>query len=115
MAFALGADMVNVGREAMMSIGCIQAQRCHTGHCPSGVATQSRWRQRGIDPTLKSARAASYIIALRREVTRLARATGAAHPSQVSLDDIEVLEGDVLTPVAQRFGIYPDWAVPVVI
>ncbi len=115
MAFALGADMVNVGREAMMSIGCIQAQRCHTGHCPSGVATQSRWRQRGIDPTLKSARAASYIIALRREITRLARATGAAHPSQVSLDDIEVLEGDVLTPVAQRFGIYPDWAVPVVI
>ena len=113
MAFALGADMVNVAREAMLSIGCIQAQRCHTGHCPSGVATQSAWRQRGIDPALKSARAASYVIALRREITRLARTTGVEHPSQISLDHIEVLEGDVLTPVAQRFGITPGWAVPV--
>jgi len=113
MAFALGADMVNVGREAMLSIGCIQAQRCHTGHCPSGVATQSRWRQRGIDPTLKAARAASYVITLRREITRLARTTGVEHPSQVSLDHIEVLEGDILTPVSQRFGITPGWAVPV--
>ncbi len=113
MAFALGADMVNAGREAMLSIGCIQAQRCHTGHCPSGVATQSRWRQRGIDPTLKSARAAAYIIAMRRDITRLSRATGVDHPSQVSLSNIEVLEGDVLTPMAQRFGIHPDWAVPV--
>ena len=41
-AFALGCDTVNVGREAMMAIGCIQAQRCHTGTCPTGVATQSR-------------------------------------------------------------------------
>lgn len=112
LAFALGADMVNVGREAMLSIGCIQAQRCQTGHCPSGVATQSAWRQRGIDPTLKSVRAGSYIITLRREITRLARATGVEHPSQVSLDHIEVLEGDILTPVAQRFGIEPGWAVP---
>ena len=41
MAFALGADMVNVGREAMLAIGCIQSQRCHTDHCPTGVATQN--------------------------------------------------------------------------
>ena len=33
-AFSLGCDMINVGREAMLAIGCIQAQRCHTGHCP---------------------------------------------------------------------------------
>lgn len=112
MAFALGADMINVGREAMLSIGCIQAQRCHTGHCPSGVATQSAWRQRGIDPTLKSARAASYVISLRREITRLARTAGAAHPSDVSLAHIEVLEGDVLTPLVDRFGIQPEWVIP---
>ncbi len=112
MAFALGADMVNAGREAMISIGCIQAQRCHTGHCPSGVATQSKWRQRGIDPVLKAERAGAYVVAMRREITRLARSTGVGHPSQVSLEHIEVLEGDVLTPVARRFGIEPQWAVP---
>ena len=49
-AFALGCDLINVGREAMMSIGCIQAQRCHTGRCPTGVATQNRWLMRGLDP-----------------------------------------------------------------
>ncbi len=43
MAFAMGADCLNVAREAMMSIGCIQAQVCHTNRCPSGVATQSKW------------------------------------------------------------------------
>jgi glutamate synthase domain-containing protein 2 len=36
-----GCDMINVAREAMLSIGCIQAQECHTGNCPTGVATQS--------------------------------------------------------------------------
>ena len=46
-AFALGCDMVNVAREAMLAVGCIQAQRCHTGHCPTGVATQSAWLMRG--------------------------------------------------------------------
>ena len=45
--FAMGCDMINVAREAMMAIGCIQAQRCHTGHCPTGVATQSKWLMRG--------------------------------------------------------------------
>ncbi|MDH3719714.1 MAG: FMN-binding glutamate synthase family protein, partial [Planctomycetota bacterium] len=57
-AFGLGCDLVNVAREAMLSIGCIQAQRCHTGHCPAGIATQNRWLMRGLDPTLKAARLA---------------------------------------------------------
>ncbi len=41
LAFALGCDLVNVAREAMLAVGCVQAQRCHTGRCPAGVATQS--------------------------------------------------------------------------
>ena len=69
-AFALGADMVNVGREAMLAIGCIQAQRCHTGRCPTGVATQNPWLVRGLDPEIKAARAANYVRTLRRELRR---------------------------------------------
>lgn len=80
LAFCLGADMIAVGREAMMAIGCIQAQRCHTGHCPTGVATQNRWLVRGLDPTHKSARLANYVTALRTELTRLSHACGVAHP-----------------------------------
>ncbi len=49
MAFAMGVDCINVAREAMMSIGCIQAQVCHTNRCPTGVATQNKWLQKGID------------------------------------------------------------------
>lgn len=92
MAFALGCDMVNVAREALMAIGCIQAQRCHTNHCPTGIATQSPWLSRGLDPTSKSARLANYVITLRKELLALSRACGATHPSQVSADQMEVLD-----------------------
>ena len=53
-AFALGVDMVNVAREAMLAVGCVQAQKCHTGTCPTGVATQNRWLAHGLDPESKA-------------------------------------------------------------
>ena len=58
--------MVNVAHEAMMAIGCIQAQRCHTGKCPTGVATQNPWLVHGLDPELKAARPANYVLTLRK-------------------------------------------------
>lgn len=91
-AFGLGCDMVNVGREVMMSIGCIQAQRCHTGHCPTGVATQSRWLMRGLDPTAKSARLANYIVTLRKELLALSHACGVPHPGLVTPDHFEIID-----------------------
>jgi glutamate synthase (ferredoxin) len=91
-AFALGCDMVNVGREALMAIGCIQAQRCHTGHCPTGVATQKKWLMRGLDPELKSARLANYVVTLRKELLQLSRACGVCHPALISGDALEILD-----------------------
>ena len=81
-AFALGADLVNVGREAMLSIGCVQAQKCHTDTCPTGVATQNPWLAHGLDPALKSVRCANYIRTLRRDLLKLAEATGVEHPGR---------------------------------
>jgi glutamate synthase domain-containing protein 2 len=92
LAFALGADLVSVAREAMLSIGCIQAQNCHTGHCPAGIATQNRWLMRGLDPTLKSARLANYVVALRKELLRLSRACGVAHPALITTDCFEIID-----------------------
>lgn len=92
-AFGIGADMISVAREAMISIGCIQAQRCHTGHCPAGVATQNRWLMRGLDPTSKSARCANYITKLRAEILQLSHTCGAVHPALVTPDHFEILEG----------------------
>ncbi|OUR90866.1 FMN-binding glutamate synthase family protein [Flavobacteriales bacterium 34_180_T64] len=90
MAFSMGADCINVAREAMMSIGCIQAQICHTNRCPSGVATQSKWLQNGIDPTLKSQRLALYFKTFRKELVEITHAAGYEHPCQFKMDDIDV-------------------------
>jgi len=90
MAFAMGADCINVAREAMMSIGCIQAQICHTNRCPSGVATQSKWLQNGIDPTLKSVRLAQYFKTFRKEFVEITHASGYEHPCEFKMSDIEV-------------------------
>ena len=79
-AFALGCDMVNVAREAMLAIGCIQAQKCHTDTCPTGVATQNAWLAHGLDPALKSVRAANYVSTLRRDLLKVAEACGVEHP-----------------------------------
>lgn len=90
MAFAMGVDCINVAREAMMSIGCIQAQVCHTNHCPSGIATQNKWLQNGIDPTLKSVRLAQYFKTFRKEFLEITHAAGYEHPCQFTMEDIEM-------------------------
>lgn len=90
MAFAMGADCINVAREAMMSIGCIQAKICHTNRCPSGIATQSKWRQNGIDVPLKSERLAQYFKTFRKEFIEITHAAGYEHPCQFTMKDIEV-------------------------
>ncbi|HTL37102.1 MAG TPA: FMN-binding glutamate synthase family protein [Kofleriaceae bacterium] len=113
LALSLGCDMVNVAREAMLSIGCIQAQRCHTGHCPTGVATQNRWLMRGLDPTLKSARLANYIATLRKELQSLAAACGHAHPALVPLDQLDIVDSATLTRSARVvYGYQPGWGLP---
>jgi glutamate synthase (ferredoxin) len=112
-AFALGCDAVNVGREAMMAIGCIQAQRCHTNHCPTGVATQHPWLVRGVDPTLKAARLANYVVTLRKDVLALSRACGVPHPGLITADQLELLDGRFgAMTVADLFGYGRGFGLP---
>jgi glutamate synthase domain-containing protein 2 len=112
-AFALGADLVNVGREAMLAIGCIQAQKCHTDTCPTGVATQNRWLAHGLDPTLKSVRAANYIKTLRRDLLKVAETIGVEHPGLIETDDVEILTGQTVgTPLHEVYGYEPGWGLP---
>ncbi|MCP5024659.1 MAG: FMN-binding glutamate synthase family protein [Actinomycetia bacterium] len=112
-AMAMGVDLVNIGREAMLAIGCIQAQRCHTGHCPTGVATQSRWLERALDPTDKSARLTGYVKALRRDLLSLSNAMGATHPSLVDPRAVEIrAASDQLIPLLDTLGYEPSWREP---
>ena len=112
-AFALGCDMVNVGREAMLAIGCIQAQKCHTDRCPTGVATQNPWLAHGLDPALKSVRAANYIKTLRRDLLKVAEACGVEHPALIDTDPVELLEAGMRsTTLREVYGYQPGWGRP---
>ena len=104
-AFGIGCDMISVAREAMLSIGCIQAQVCHTGHCPAGVATHNKWLMRGLDPTLKAARLANYIVTLRHELLKLCHAAGVCHPAFITTNHFEILDGQLgSTTFKEAFG-----------
>ena len=114
LAVAMGCDMINVAREAMMAIGCIQAQRCHTGNCPTGVATQRKRLERGLVVSDKAPRTTRYLATLRQELVRLARACGEPHPAWVGADQIEVLEDPRSTVGLGELAQYRDasWGRP---
>jgi glutamate synthase domain-containing protein 2 len=112
-AMALGCDLVNVGRTAMFSIGCIQAQRCHTDRCPTGVATQNPRLTRGLVPDLKSVRCANYLAGLRFELERLARTCGVSHPALVKTNQIEILQDQwKSSTLKETFGYESSWGLP---
>ena len=112
-AFALGCDMVNVAREAMLAIGCIQAQKCHTDTCPTGVATQNAWLAHGLDPQLKSVRLANYVKTLRRDLVKVAEACGVEHPGLIDADSVEILDGRTAsTSLRDVYDYQPGWGLP---
>ena len=92
-ALAMGCDLINIAREAMLAIGCIQAQKCHNGDCPAGVATTNKWLQAGLNVENKSERFANYIRGFRKELLQLSYAAGYEHPGQFTGDDIEFSTG----------------------
>ena len=92
-AFAMGCDLIHIAREAMISIGCIQAQKCHVGHCPAGIATQNKWLEMGVNVQDKATRFARYIQTFRKELIELSHTAGYYHPSQFSSEDIELSVG----------------------
>jgi glutamate synthase domain-containing protein 2 len=111
--FALGCDMINVAREAMLAIGCIQAQKCHTDTCPTGVATQNAWLARGLVPEVKAQRVANYIKTLRRDMVKVAEACGVEHPGLITAESVDILEGRTAsTPLHEVYGYKPGMGLP---
>lgn len=77
---AKGADWCNAARAFMFSIGCIQARRCHTGTCPTGVTTQDPKRQRGLVPEVQGPRAARFHDETLKALAYIVSAVGLKHP-----------------------------------
>jgi glutamate synthase domain-containing protein 2 len=112
-AFALGADMVNTARGAMLALGCIQAQKCHTDHCPTGVATQNPWLSHGLDPALKSVRVSNYLKTMRRDLLKVSEACGVEHPGLLTTDDVDLVDGVASSrPLREVYGYQPGWGRP---
>jgi len=77
---ALGADWCNAARGFMFALGCIQAQHCHTGHCPTGVATQDAQRQKALHVPAKSERVFQFHQNTLKALKELVQAAGLVHP-----------------------------------
>ncbi len=90
-SIALGADLVNVARGFLFALGCIQALRCHENTCPSGVATQSKWRQRGLVPQQKAPRVTNYARAVQEDLMVVTRAIGLRSPGELRREHLEVV------------------------
>lgn len=79
-AFALGADWANSARGFMFSIGCIQAQACHTNRCPVGVTTQDKLRQRALVVADKEVRVTNFHRNTMKALAEMAGAAGLSDP-----------------------------------
>jgi glutamate synthase domain-containing protein 2 len=105
---ALGADLVHIGRGFLFSVGCIQALRCHTNTCPTGVTTQNRWLQAGLDPADKGVRVHNYALALERDLQMITHACGLTHPSQLHRGHVVMnISPGVRKPMLEMFPYPP--------
>jgi glutamate synthase domain-containing protein 2 len=105
---ALGSDMVNIGRGFLFSLGCIQAMRCHTNQCPTGITTQNRWLKRGLDPTLKMHRVANYAMVLQEDLIMLLKMCGVRHPSEITRAHVSMIRDPGPGKRMSEIFPYPD-------
>ncbi len=123
---AIGADWVNSARGFMFAVGCIQAQTCHTGRCPTGVATQDAARQRALVVPDKAERVYHYHRNTLHALKELVQAAGLQHPSElrphhvvqrVANHEVRLLSqlltnlipGALLTDAPTGFTLYDKW------
>ena len=85
---ALGADWCNSARGFMFALGCIQAQHCHTGHCPTGVTTQDPLRQQALVVPDKAERVYNFHQNTLKALKELVQAAGLNHPQELGLQHI---------------------------
>ena len=108
-ALACGADFVNTARGFMFALGCIQALRCHTNTCPTGVTTHNVRLQRGLVVEEKYVRVAHYAMNMNKEIDMIAHSCGVRHARELERRHVRLVQPsggsialDVLFPSPQE-------------
>ena len=101
---ALGADLCNSARAFMFSLGCIQALRCNTNDCPTGIATQNNMLQKGIDVSDKSERVFNFHKNTVHAVLELLGACGVSHTKDINIHMF--VKGDEMVALSNKY--FPD-------
>jgi glutamate synthase domain-containing protein 2 len=85
---AMGADWCNSARGFMFALGCVQAQSCHTGRCPTGVTTQDTLRQRALVVPDKAERVYNFHHNTLKAFAELLAAAGLNHPNELGPEHV---------------------------
>jgi glutamate synthase domain-containing protein 2 len=93
-AYCVGADAVNTARGFMFSLGCIQAMRCHSNNCPTGITTHDKRLQQGLNPARKAIRAANFVEAIEKDVNVIAHSCGVAHARALTRAHARIVQAD---------------------
>ncbi|MDX1960133.1 MAG: FMN-binding glutamate synthase family protein [Leptospiraceae bacterium] len=91
LAFAYGADTIDTARAAMLALGCIQAIKCHTNHCPTGITTNSPWRMHGLNVPEKATRVHHFIQGFNEDMMLLTKVLGHSDPRDIQKDDLRLI------------------------
>jgi len=91
-ALCVGADFVVSARGFMFSLGCIQALRCHTNTCPTGVTTHNKRLQRGLVVEEKCLRVANYARNMNREIDMIAHSCGCRHARELKREHVRIVQ-----------------------
>lgn len=104
-----GADYTNSARAMMMAVGCIQAQRCHTGECPTGVATQDPRRNRAVVVKDKSQAVYNYHKTTVNTAVRLMASMGVTDPADLTP---EMLRRNISPTESRSYASIYEWLRP---
>ena len=94
-ALCMGADFVSSARGFMFSLGCIQAMKCGSGSCPTGVTATDERLIAGLDPADKAVRVARYARRMQEEVEIIAHSCGLTDPAYFSPRHVSETENGV--------------------
>jgi len=91
-ALCTGADFVNTARGFMFSLGCIQAMRCHSNTCPTGITTHNKRLQRGLVVDEKFQRVANYATGMNKEIEMIAHSCGLKHARELRREHVRIVQ-----------------------